>query len=174
MIYYTLNQSTLTIFLRQILVFWYSQHFSLPYILWQGCFEMRTLQNVGHFLQWMYHHVGYNDKWNIVSTFRTFCSGPYPHLIFRTVGPYVAASLASARRDHLRPWRNNFRLGAVIQLHWGLAAFCWPQHGEQNAKSESVAPNYPQQQLASGSAAIVGNSSWPWCELLLWGALHHG
>ncbi len=107
-----------------------------------------------HFLQWMYHHVGHNDKWSIVSTFRTFCSGTYCHIIFRTVEPY-AAWLASARRSHLRPERNNFRLETVIQLHRGLAAFCGPQHGEQNDKSERVTLNSPQLQ----SAAIVGNSS---------------
>jgi hypothetical protein len=47
------------------------------------------------FTSWMHHQVGLIDTWVVLScdvlTFRTFRSGMYRHVMFRAVGPYVAA-----------------------------------------------------------------------------------
>ncbi len=52
---------------------------------------------MGRFAQWMYHHTGYKDLWDVlscdISTFKTFRSGTYRHVMFRAMEPYVAATM---------------------------------------------------------------------------------
>jgi hypothetical protein len=50
-------------------------------------------------VQWIYHRVGYNDMWDVLSydffTLRTFYSVTYHSGMSRAMAPYVAASYSN-------------------------------------------------------------------------------
>ncbi len=73
-----------TISVRQILICWFPTLFVLLR------FETRTFRNMGRFAEWMYHHLGHNEMWDILSrdvwTFRTFHFVTYSHIMFSSCG----------------------------------------------------------------------------------------
>ncbi len=77
------------------------------------------LQNAWCFVQRMYHRLRHNNMQDVlswdVSTFRKFRSGTYRHIMLRTVGPYVAASLWGDLAERTSLFRNGGMWKASLQ-----------------------------------------------------------
>jgi hypothetical protein len=73
-----------------------NMYFGLTKFFWFVTFRKEHILKLGHFVD-VCHHMGHNDTGDVlsrdVSTFSTFRSGTYRHIIFQAVGPYVAALL---------------------------------------------------------------------------------